>query len=283
MVHFASTVFVVVLMAPRCSTAQIRAPFPAGYSMGNFGTLLWEDGMSGRQPWTPVSFLRDSLRFGFGASIVDVYDDMDEGGGSDIRHATAGGWVQTRIVSIKACYQYFNALDIYFEQLGAVSIGTSRLPWLSPSIEVRGMQAGLYGCEDERETVAQIGASLWIPLKAVAFSLVLDHVTLEDAAFEGFAPEPSLRIGVHTRRHRLGALGATAEIVFADNNPRVRFAVGQELRIRSLFGICAGVVTEPFMVAFGVSFAWKGYGTSVSLVHHPVLGWSKGFAVEYAR
>jgi len=249
--------------------------------MGNVEALLWEDGMSGRQPWAPVAFLRDSARFGFAASAVDIYDDMDDGGDSDIRHAIAGGWFQTRAVSVKASYEYFNALDIYFEQLGYLSLGTSRIPWLSMSLEVRGMQAGLYGCRGERETVAQMGASLWVPFKAVALTLVLDHVTLEDAASAGFAPEPSLRMGLHTRRHRLGALGATAEVVFADGDPQVRFAVGQEVRIRSLFGICAGVATEPFMVAFGVSFDWRNYGANVSLAHHPVLGWSKGFMMEY--
>lgn len=264
------------------SVAQIHAPFPTGYAMGNLGTVVWDDGPAGRQPWNAAAIQSDSLRWGVGVAGVDFYDDMDNYCERDIRHAVAGGWWRISRFTLKASYQCFSALSIYYEHTGFLSVGTNLIPFVHVSVEARGVCAGVRTLADERETLLELGATLWVPRRHVAILAAVEHLTVEDAAVSGLRADPVIRLGLHTTRHRFGALGAVAELVLTDE-PFVRLAVGEEYWFHPTFAICAALTTEPFMVAFGATFEWQRCATSVAVVHHPVLGWSKGFGVGYAR
>ncbi len=263
-------------------TAQHRSPFPTGYAMGNLGTVVWADGPAGRLPWTAAAIQGDSLRWGLGVAGVDFYDDMDNFAERDIRHATVGAWCRIARLTLKASYRCFSALSIYYEHTGFVSAGTDLIPFVHVSLELRGVCAGVRTLANERETLLEAGATLWVPRRHVAFLAAVQHLTIEDAAVSGLPADPAIRLGLHTTRHRFGALGATAEVVLADE-PFVRLAVGEEYWFHPTFAICAALATEPFMIAFGATFEWRRCATSVAVVHHPVLGWSKGFWVGYAR
>jgi len=249
--------------------------------MATFGTVVWGDGLTGRQPWRAAAELGDTLRFGVSVAGIDYYDDMDNFEEREIRHAIGGGWYHSRYVTVKAAYEHFSALGLYFEQIGRLSVGSSALRYVAFSLELQGMRAGLRGYDDERETVVEMGATAWVPLKYVALSLAVEHITLEDAASAGFKADPAVRLGVHTRRHRWGALGAVAEVVAGDER-LVRFAVGEEFWVHPMVGLGAGLCTEPLTVGFGATVVWRRYGTNVSFAHHPALGWSKGFEVDWA-
>jgi hypothetical protein len=269
-------------LASSAILAQIHRPFPPGYSMGNLGTIVWDDGISGRQPWTPAAFLRDSLRFGISVAGIDYYDDMDNFEERSISDAMAGGWFESRYITVKAAYEQFSALQMYDEQIGTLSVGTNALRFLSVSVQARGVRVGLRSGESEHETLGELGATLWLPRRYVAVSLAVEHLTVEAASVEGVSSDPVIRLGLHTRRHRIGALGVVCEVT-ARGDPLVRFMVGQEVWVHRVFGLSAAVSTEPFMVGVGATFVWRTCGTSVSFVHHPVLGWSKGFEVDYAH
>lgn len=279
-IFFAAATALVALAAPLA--AQLRAPFPCGYGMGSLGTIAWDGGPAGRQPWTPAALLRDTLRWGVGVSGIDYYDDMDNRGDADIRHANGGGWFHGQWAAAKVAVEHFDALDVYFEQLVRVSVGVTVRQVLSVSLEATGMRAGLYACRDERETVVTCGATLWYQRRHVAFMAQVTGITLEDAGHPGFAPDPVVRVGVHTARHRFGALGAVAQVCIREE-PVLRVSVGHEYWIHPVFGFTLALTTEPFMWSCGVLFQLRRCGTSVSFVHHPVLGWSKGVAFDYAR
>ncbi len=272
---------VVVTMAVRTG-AQVRAPFPQGASMSTLGTVVWSDDLTGRQPWTAAALLADTLRFGVALSGVDYYDDMDNLAERDIRHAMAGGWYHNRFFTVKGSYEHFSALDVYYEQIGRFSLGSSALRWLAASVEVRGARVGVRGSGRDSETLLELGATVWVPRRYVAIAAAVEHLAVERAGAEGFETDPCVRVGVHTRRHRWGALGCTGEVVFAEE-PYVRLALGEQLRIHPNVGIDAGVSTEPFMVAFGLTVVWRSCATQAAFVHHPDLGWSKGFVVDWAH
>lgn len=247
--------------------------------MTTLGSVVWSDGLTGRQPWEPAATLSDSVRFGLAVAGIDFFDGMDNYSQRRIRQASIGGWYHGRYVTVKGSYAYFDALDAYFEQTGSVSVGVRVFRGVSASIEMRGVQAGLYGQKQERESIVECGATVWVPWRLVACQIRLDHVKLEGASVDGLGAEPVVRIGLHTRRQRWVALGALAEVIITDK-PRVRFTLGEEFWIHPRVGIGAGLCTDPFMIGAGISLIWRTYGSSVALVHHPQLGWSRGLALD---
>lgn len=250
--------------------------------MATLGAVMWDDGAGGAQPWTPAAHLCDTIRFGLALSGVDFYDDMDNYAGRDIRYAVGGGWYHSRFFTVKCSYSQFAALEMYREQALFVSLGTHAVRRLGLSVEGRATRVSLAGVADEEERMVELGASVWYARAYGGVSLCVDHLTLEDASTAGFAPDPVIRAALHTRRHRWGALGASAEVVLG-SEPYVRFAAGEELWLYNRVGLCAGLSTEPFMVSMGV-VVWLGRaGAAVAFVHHPELGWSKGVSAMVTR
>lgn len=262
--------------------AQVESPFPPGYSMGNHGTIMWEDGLSGRQPWVPAAFYGDSLRFGVAVGGVEYFDQMESLRDRFIAHGIAGGWYAFGPATLKLGYRYFDALRVYQEHIGQVSLGTGAIPFVSVSVEARGRMARLLTENNERETVGEFGASVWVPRKYVALSVSVQHVTVKDAHRAGFAADPTVRLGLHTRRNRFGAQGLVCEVVAA-TEPVLRFMVGQEYWFHPMVGLCAALSTEPVMIGFGLTLNVRRFSSAVSFVHHPILGWSEGVMFEYVQ
>jgi hypothetical protein len=275
------SVLLLAYALPVAVSAQLHAPFAKGASMGTLGAVVWDDGVTGRQPWVAAALLRDTLRFGLALCGIDYYDDMDNLRDRQIRHAVGGGWFHSRPVTVKLSYEQFSALDVYYEQTGYLSVGTHVLRFAGVSLDIRGTRAGIRGVQRDDETLVEIGATVWVPRKYAGLSLSVDHLVVESASVAGLAPDPVVRVGLHTRRHRWGAVGAVAEVVVAEQ-PFVRFAVGEELWVHPTVGLGAGLCTEPLMIGCGLTVVWRRFGTNVSFVHHPELGWSKGFTVDHA-
>jgi hypothetical protein len=270
--------FLVLMAVP--SLAAVNDPFPIGYSMSTFGTILCANSLAGRQPWTPAAFMADSNRWGLGSAFVDYYAEMDNLPGEHFRQSAIGGWFSARKITVKSAYFYFNALNVYFEQKGFLSVGTACIPHVNLSAELEGSQAGLRRSLDERESMAAAGISLWIPWSFASVSLRCEHLSLKKAYADGFARPPTISVGLHSAANRYGNQGVLFEII-PGAQTRIRFQLGMEYWIHAVCGLNASLCTEPRMFAVGAVFRLPASGFYAGLVHHPALGWSKGLGMEY--
>jgi hypothetical protein len=252
-----------------------------GYAMESFSTIVTAGGVAGRQPWSPACQLVDSARFGLAACGVDYFDDMDNLREREIRQGAVGGWLKAGPhVTVKAAYTHFAALDIYFEQKGHLSVGTPAIPFVQVSIELSGYRAGLLTDRDEREALASAGASVWVPWSFASVSLSCEDVMLEEAGHPGFAPPTRFTLGLHTAPHRFGAQGVLLRVEPGEQ-PRFGLYIGQELRLHRTIALSAGFSAEPLMFSIGLTFVLPTFSAQTALVHHPVLGWSRGLGLEY--
>jgi hypothetical protein len=120
-----------------------------------------------------------------------------------------------------------------------------------------------------------------IPRKYVSASLSCVNIPLKDAGRPGFVPPFTLLVGVHTMPQRFGAQGITVAIEPVDDF-RIRFRAAEEYWIDGKVGLGAAISTNPLMAGFSVTVAVKQFTGFVALVHHPVLGWSKGAGTDWA-
>jgi len=280
MLRHAATAIAIALCITGTNGA-LNDPFPLGYSMQNFSTIMWENGISGRQPWIAAAFCRDTVIFGVSATAIDYYDPMDNLEGSSIRQAAFGAWYIYKKLVVKAAYQHFNALDIYREQKGFLSLGTWAVPYVSISAELAGYRAGLIHDDNERENIALGGITVWVPWSFASASVACSNILLKDARRPGFAPPFLLHAGIYTAPHRFGAQGVKVEIE-PGTYTQIRFFAGEEYWIKNIFGLSIALSTNPLMVSFGATINIKSYSAYASFVHHPVLGWSKGAGAEYS-
>jgi hypothetical protein len=278
----ATIAILIIISFALLSFSQIRQPFSIGYSMGNMGTILWGDGISGRQPWNPACFYNDSLQFGVAAAGIDYYDRMDNFSSRSILNGAVGGWYAWKYVTLKAAYEHLNALKIFFEQTGKLSIGTQSIPYVSLSAELEAVRSGLVSINEETESALTIGFSAWVHHAYAALSLKAEHIPIEKADALGFTAPPELTIGLHTCKHKWGAQGVLCKINFKEA-PAFRFCFGEEFWFHPMFGIHGGIATNPFMLSLGVAVLWNNTGLAASFANHPVLGWSRGFQVDWAH
>jgi hypothetical protein len=273
-----------IVLFSAAAFAGLKDPFPAGRSMGDMGTIVWSDGGSGRQPWTPASMLSDTFRFGLAAAAVSYYDRMDNLRDAAIDRVSLGGWVRIApaFCIVKASYSRLSALGVYCEDEGRVSAATDALPWLRFGFDVAAYRLGLLTEEDASERLLRIGESVWISWSFAAVSISCTHLDIGHAVGRAVDPPTELRLGLHTTRHRFGAQGVVLE-VFAEDKPRVNIRVGEEYWFHRSLALSAAVSANPFMVSFGLTVARPSWSIAGALVHHPLLGWSKGCAAEWAR
>jgi hypothetical protein len=260
--------------------AAVDNPFPMGYSMGNFGTIMWPAGVSGRQPWTSAALLRVSPGFGLSAAGTYYFDRMDNFEDSSIRRASAGAWMSVRRTNVKVAYMQFNAIDVYREQTGFVSAATRAVPFVSLGAEITACRSGLVHDRNERENTVSAGATLLIPWSFASAAMSCSDIVLKDAHRRGFTSSPVLRAGIHTAPHRFGAQGVVVEVEPGEHT-EIRFNAGGEYWIQEVLGIAAALSTNPLMVSFGVTVSLRRGAIYASLVHHPVLGWSKGTGADF--
>lgn len=278
------TAFMALVVVTLCGSClcQLNSPFEPGYSMGTLGTVLWEDGPAGHEPWTPAAFLNDSLRFGFELAGIRYYDRMDNTGSSWLALACAGGWYRSPMLTVKAAYRQFDAFHLYAEQHGSISVGRPIGNVLAASVELDGTRAAIRSFGGEARTVVQGGITVRVPRPYASVTLQIAGLTLKQSGVSGLENVPRAALGIHTRRHRAGGLGTVAEVRFEDR-PRLRFRHGFEYRLGKSVALDLAVQTSPFLLAFGLTLDFAHYGTTVALVNHPVLGWSKGFGAQFTR
>ncbi len=254
-------------------------PFPMGHTMGSLGTIVWEDAAGSRDPTVPASFIGDTSVFGFSLSGIDYYDRMDNFENYSIRRGAVGFWLNLPVAAVKLTYLRLNALDMYYEQSGVLSAGTSigSIARVGGRIELG--RAGLKGTE-ESEPTARPGLSAWIPLRYASLSLDYTGPGLIRKLPAGLVTPPSLEVGLHTNRHRFGAHGTKVSLRW-DDELNVGFRTGLECRLHKVFAVSGGVGINPLLLGFGATISLSWSTLHIGLVYHPMLGWSEGIATEY--
>lgn len=271
-----------LLMFQRISIAAMNEPFPMGYSMLNFGTILQKNSISGRQSWIPAGFAEDTILFSLSSAYTNFYSAMDNLRDKDFHQFALGFLLNIKKIDVKGCGIFFNALGIYQENKGFLSVGTSIIPYVKFSIEVEFYHIGLTRNNKASENLFTGGLSFWLPLKYISLSLSSKNIYFTDASQYGFKQPFSLSLGLHTNSHRFGAQGILMTIK-PKTDGKISMYIGEELLIHPNVAINFAVSCKPLMLSFGISFALRDHGVYSSFVHHPVLGWSQGIGMEYVR
>lgn len=266
----------IILFCSFCLFAEIRySPFSTGYSMGNLGTIIWDNTFCATQSWIPAAFCDTALGKGINITAVTYYDDMDNLQDRSIYEVTGGGYFTSRYVNIKLSGTFFNALDTYYEQSLFLSTAVAILPSLKISMECRGYRIGIHDQRNAVHTIGELGFTAWLRIRYAAISLQSDHIVVKQSTASGTAPLLNVKCGIHTRTNRFGAQGVMIEITPQEEFP-LRWKIGEEIRILKWMGIQIGLANNPVQVALGLSVDMNHSGVSASLVNHPQLGWSKG-------
>lgn len=261
---------------------QLQQPFGSGYTMANLGALMWPQGVSAHQPWKPAAFCSDTLRMGVACAGTDYFDAMDNLGDKSMLHATLGGWYEGELFALRGSWSYLSVLELYVEQSGFLSVGSWLLRYCGVSVELSGHSAQLRGGGYAPRRVGEIGAALWVPLHLAGLSVRVDRVKICEPSAQGFGAPPRLAFGIHTRPHRYGAQGVLITLS-QPPAPRLCCTLAQEYWLWPQLGLSVGIQTNPLMVGMGVVVARQRGSGVVSLVHHPLLGWSRGFMAEVHR
>jgi hypothetical protein len=271
-----------MLLFPGRSDAGINDPFAVGYSMGTNGAIIQAIGPSGRQPWNPACFFGDTLRFGASVCGIDYYDAMDNLESSHLVQVIAGAWYARKRFILKASYAHFNALNLYGEQQGYLSLGMRVCKAIAGSVEVTANRLGLLGEIAEKEKFVNAGVSVFISGESTAFSLSCGRFPIQHALSPGAMPPMGIDIGIHTTVHSFGAQGVVCSIT-KEATYVFRFSLGESYCIGDHCALCGAVSTNPFLLHAGITFSGDRGGVALAFVNHPVLGWSKGLTLDYAR
>jgi len=250
--------------------------------MGAQGTIVWQDGISGRQPWTPAAWYRDTLRFGLAAAAVFYYDPMDNYEKTSISQAAGGGWARLGMFTIKGAYEHFSALGMYLEQTGLLSVGLNAFRFVQISIDAELLRACVLDPGEESAIMLYAGETCWFPFRLAAISLSCARIRLAKLSHKGFDLPAIFRCGFHTTANKFGAQGVLLEVIDRRKDV-IRFAAGEEYRFTRQFGLCAALSTNPNQMSFGIVFNTPNLGGYAALVNHPALGWSKGFGMDFAK
>jgi hypothetical protein len=283
-----AVIFLLLLLCIIPASGASREPFSIGYGMATNGAILQPDGIPGREPFTSACFYNDSLRFGVTVAGVDYYDPMDNMSSSHIGQAALGGFFAPRRGALKGfvlkgAYLQFDAMRVYYEQQGMLSIGCSRVPFVKPSLELAGFRAGLYHANDPSpQTRLEMGASAMVPFRVAAISLNVNHIPLKKANILGYDDPLVVRIGLHSGKNSLGGQGILMELE-QDEVWRFRIVIGEEYWLMKNLAASLALTTNPVIINFGVTCAFDGSSSiTAAFVDHPVLGWSKGLAASWA-
>lgn len=260
-----------------------REPFSMGYGMATNGVILQENGISGREPFTSACFYQDSFHYGVTVAGVDYYDPMDNMASSLIGQAALGGFWSDRGLTVKAAYLHFDAMRVYYEQQGIISVGYRLLPFFRASGEFSGFRAGLDHSNDPPpQTRLEMGVSACVPFSMAMLSLSVSHIPLKIAHVQGYDDPFTIRAGLHSVKNSLGSQGVLLEMSRNDIW-NFRVSIGEEYWLTNNIAASLAVCTNPIMLNFGITCAWGGSSSiTAAFSDHPVLGWSKGFDVGWA-
>jgi hypothetical protein len=262
------------------AAGALREPAGMGAELCTMGTIRWGNGVTGRQPWIAAAFMRDTADYGCAGAGTVFYDRMDNFRDRYITQAAAGAWVTHGAWALKIAYLHFDALEVYHERQGFVSLGFA--PWkrVRFSIEANGYHIGVTDAQADPARLLHGGASIWIPWSFASVSLAVDRIALVRPARPGFETPMRIMAGMHTEPHRFGAQGVLFRF-WHDGGLRAAFAIGQQYWLHPNFAIDAAVSTDPIQIAIGLMCEFRSLGVAAGLLHHPALGWSKGAMAEY--
>lgn len=270
-----------ILLTYSLITANLQEPFPQGFSMGNQGTVLWENGSQGCQPWISAAYCDSSRKFGMALGAVSYYDRMDNFIDESIYRAFGGVFWSIKRIRFKLAVSHFSALEMYYEQAGFLSAGVDLFSHFRAGIDFCGIRTGLNGYKQKKRTVGECAFSAWFPFKAAALGLSLNHINLKSGRVQGVDAPLVIKSGFHTVSNRMGAQGVIIEITPSRVHP-VRFILGEQYRLFNIVAIEASLANNPFLIGIGVLVDVSSISVSVSVVNHPVLGWSRGFSALYS-
>ncbi|NLE01222.1 MAG: hypothetical protein GX640_15250 [Fibrobacter sp.] len=260
--------------------AFFRDPFPSGFSMADMGTIFWQNGIRGRQPWTPAAFMNDSLVFGIACGYTSFYAQMDNFSDLRISRVLGGLWYSSKRLKIKTALSFFNVLSMYGEQTGAISLGVDVFRFLRISGDFYATRSRLFILPERSESIVETGLSILIPFKRVAISTSLEHIPIWKSRRDKVTTDFTIRSGVHTVANQFGAQGFIIEVVPEQQRP-LRLILGEEVFLTQWFSLRASVSTNPCFIGIGVTVEFKGGFADVSLVNNSDLGWSQGFSSAY--
>jgi hypothetical protein len=276
-----ATLFITILTLATSSFAGMMDPFPPGFSMGTQGAVINGSGATGRDPLTSASACNDTSGFGLSLCGISYYGSMGGIAGSDaITQAFGGGWYAMKHFVGKAAIAELNALDVYYEQTGSISLGTDYVPFMRISVEATGYRNGVRTPGSSAHTVAETGLSAWVPWSWAAFSFQIEHIVIDRSDIDGGDPQRALQCGIHTVGNRFGGQGAIITITPGVPSP-VCFTIGEEYRIADRVAFNAAFSNNPVFISCGISLQLSRSDFSVALVNHARLGWSQGFAAGY--
>lgn len=270
----------VLLLFYSLSIANLQEPFPQGFSMGNQGTILWENGAQGRQPWISAAFCDNSRKFGLACGAVSYFDKMDNLKDESIYKAFGGVYYTIKKFRFKLSISHFSALEMYYEQTGFLSVALDLFTFLRVGTDIRGTRTGLFGFREKIHTIGECGFSAWIPFRSAALGLSLNHITIKSGKVNGVDSPLCISTGFHTSSNRFGAQGVVVEINPSESHP-VRFILGEQYRFLKYFALEASIANNPFLIGAGILVEISPVNAAFSIINHPVLGWSRGFAAMY--
>jgi hypothetical protein len=262
--------------------AAFDQAFPMGSSMKDFGTILAGFGSSGSDDWLPAACVVDTARYGLSAGAIDYFGTADNAPDDDYRYMVVGGYVLHKKVRYKISFYQLNAYNIYREQVGRASIGFRFFPGVIGSIEAVGYRASVCGRIYDSHNALTLGTAALAHLTFLNVYAALRDVPVYNKEVPGLLPLTALRVGVSTLPHRFGAQGVAIDIQ-PTQEPSVRLFVGQELRIHPQMSLSLGISAIPLMFSMGCTIGLSGAKTTIALVQHPLLGWSKGISAGYVR
>lgn len=273
-------VYTMVCLMCAMVVADLQMPFPVGFSMGNMGTILLADGATGRQPWISAAYCDNTRTFGLACGAVSFYDRMDNFTDESIVTGFGGVYYAPGKIKLKFAVSHFAAMNIYYEQSGYFSFAADLLSRFRMGVNLSGVRIGLKGNNKETRTIGECGVSGLIRGKQASFSVDLKHIPVKSSKADGTDPPFCIITGFHSVKNLFGSQGVIIEVTPSIEHP-IRFCIGEQYRFFKIFAVEASIANNPLFVAFGVAIEITKISTTLSLVNHSVLGWSKGFAVMY--
>lgn len=183
-------------------------------------------------------------------------------------------------VRIKGAYRHFDIMRLYGEQQGVVSAGRELEGAGAASVDVTVTR--LWVASAQSRVAARAGATLRVARRYATLVLQGSGIPVRREWDPTIGEPPGISLGLHTRRHAAGGMGSVGEVVF-DPVPRLRLRHGFEYRLHETVAFSVAVQTEPFLLALGLSLELHGHTSTVALVNHPVLGWSRGAGALFSR
>jgi len=260
--------------------ALFNEPFSAGSVVGHLGTIMYENGTGSRCNGLSSVYLSNKRAAGVGVSGVSYYDGMDNFADRKIAQLSFGGWMSGERFACGMSVAHFDAMGAYYEQYGYLSLAVVLVKGIKAGCAVRGTRMNIYDSRYSPLSTGTAQAHLLLPFKPVFITLGVDNVVLTSSHITGADPAVRYECGIHTSQHAFGAQGVRIVVVPAQEVP-VMFSLGQEIRLHKRVALHAAISSNPFLFAMGIEVGIAASGVNVAMVSHPVLGWSKGFSMEY--